>query len=102
MQKKNIAEGVNLPNPTVLHEGNDTIENTFNLLFRGTVQDYTPPEILASNKYLTILLFTMPYLLYTRMIQRCSDWVWGYLKSRRCARWLDYTVPTAFSSFKFN
>ncbi len=49
--QKNLAEGVNLPNPTVLHDENDT-ENTFNLLFpRGTVQDYTLPEILASNKY---------------------------------------------------
>ncbi len=78
MQKKNLAEGVNLPNPFCMTEM--TIENTFNLLFPQGGRLHAPGNV-ASNKYLRLfLLFTMPYLLYARMIQHVVQIAWGYLK----------------------
>lgn len=47
MQKKNLAEGVNLPNPTVLHDGNANREYLQPVVSSGNGSDYTLPEILG-------------------------------------------------------
>ena len=46
-QKKNLAEGVNLPNPTVMHDGNNNREYLQPVAPSGNGSDYTLPEILG-------------------------------------------------------